>query len=164
MLMNSTAKGLAALLHQKYIVSDLFADALVSSLNTIGDTLDPDDLPDPMKFLPSREGYEVDFFRPNPARGELFKGITFIFLDEGQYNNLATPINAGMGKAVIFDSEGKTVNDLVNFAKTKGQVLLIRRNIEEGDKLCEDAAKRYDFLATRLTVDLDSHQLLRMLF
>jgi hypothetical protein len=140
---HSTAKGLAGLLHQKYIVSDLFADALESALKTIGDVLDPDELPDPMEFIPPHEGYSIDLFRQNPARSELFKGLTFIFLDEAQYNNLAIPINAGMGKAVVFDPTGKTVDDLVKFASKKGQVLLVQRSLEDGDKLCQDASKRY---------------------
>ena len=142
-LISSTAKGLAALLHQKYIVTDLFADALHSALINIGDILDPDSLPDPMEFLPPTEEYPADFLRPNPARVELFKGLTFIFLDEGQYNNLVTPINAGLGKALIFNVEGKTVEDLVKYASTKGQVLLVQRNLEGEDKICIEAARRY---------------------
>src|SRR5947207_5199899 len=127
-LIYSTAKGLAALLHQKYIVTDLFADALHSALTNIGDILDPDSLPDPIEFLPPTEDYPADFLRPNSARAELFKGLTFIFLDETQYNNLVTPINAGLGKALTFDIEGKTVEDLVKYASTKGQALLVQRN------------------------------------
>src|SRR5271170_6156592 len=139
----STAKGLAALIHQKYIVTDLFADALYSALTSIEDILDPDSLPDPMEFLPATDEYSADFLKPNPARAELFKGITFIFLDETQHRNLGATINAGLGKAVTFDVEGKTVEDLVKFGSNKGQVLLIQRNIEgQEDTLCIDAARR----------------------
>jgi Second BRCT domain on Nijmegen syndrome breakage protein len=107
------------------------------------DILDPDLLPNPAEFFPASEEYPSDLFRPVPARAEIFKNITFIFLDEGQYNALVTPINAGMGKAVVFDAEGKSVEDLVRFATAKGQKVLIRRNLEDDDKLCGDAAKRY---------------------
>lgn len=138
----NTAKGLAALIHQKYIVTDLFADALYSCLTSIDDVLDPDSLPDPMEFLPTTGEYPTELFRPDHARMELFKGITFIFLDEGQYNNLVTPINAGLGKGVVFDPEEKSVDDLVKFAKNKGQVLLIQRNLDEDDDLCIEAARR----------------------
>jgi len=77
-----------------------------------------------------------------PARAEIFHGITFIFLDEGQYNTLVTPINAGLGKAVVFDPAGKSVEDLVRYVGSKSQTILIRRNIDDGDKFCADAAKR----------------------
>lgn len=139
----STAKGLAALIHQKHIVTDLFADALYSALTSIEDILDPDSLPDPMEFLPSTDEYSADVFRPNPARAELFKGLAFIFLDEGQYNNLVAPINAGHGKAIVFDVNGKKVEDLLEFVRNKGQVLLIQRNLEEEDTFCIEAAKRF---------------------
>ena len=134
------------MIHQKYIVTDLFADALYSSLIAIGDLLDPESLPDPMEFLPPREEYPADSLRPNPERAELFKGLTFIFLDEGQYNNLVTPINAGLGKALTFDVEGKTVEDLVKFASTNGQVLLVERNLNAEDTICIEAAKQCTLL------------------
>ena len=139
----NTAKGLAALIHQKYIVTDMFADALYSSLTSIEDILDPDSLPDPMEFLPTTDEYPAELFRPHPARTELFKGLTFIFLDEGQYNNLITPINAGLGKGVVFDPQGKSVDDIVKFAKNKGQVLLIQRNLDGPDDICIEAARKY---------------------
>jgi Second BRCT domain on Nijmegen syndrome breakage protein len=123
-------------------VTDLFADALHSALESLGDVLDPDSLPDPMEFLPSSEEYSPDLFRPLPPRAEIFKGIIFIFLDEGQYSNLVTPINAGLGKALVFDPTGKTAEDLVRYVSTKGQVVLIRRNTEEEDTLCLAASKR----------------------
>ena len=139
----STAKGLAALIHQKYIVTDLFADALYSALSSIEDVLDSDLMPDPMEFLPATDEYPADRFAPNPARAELFKSLTFVFLDEKQYNNLVIPINAGLGKAVEYDPDRKTVDDLVKYASTKGQVLLVQRNTDEDDTLCIEAAKRY---------------------
>ena len=95
-----------------------------------------------MEFLPTTDEYAAEMFRPDPARTELFKGLTFIFLDEGQYNNLIIPINAGMGKGVVFDPDGKSVEDVVKFAKNKGQVLLVQRNLGEDDELCIEAAKR----------------------
>jgi hypothetical protein len=96
-----------------------------------------------MEFLPAIDEYPADFLRPNLDRAELFKGLIFIFLDEGQYNNLVTPINAGLGKALIFDVQDKTVEDLVKYASNKGQVLLVQRNMGGEDTLCIEAAKRY---------------------
>ena len=143
LLKSSTAKGLAALIHQKYIVTDLFGDSLYSALTAIEDILDPDSMPDPAEYLPITDDYPADFFKPNPGRIELFKGVTFIFLDEGQYNNLVTPISAGLGKAVIYNANGKTVDDLVKFASDKGQTLLVQRNVGDQDTFCVEASHRY---------------------
>ena len=96
-----------------------------------------------MEFLPAQDEYPPDFLRPNPERAELFKGLTFIFLGEGQYNNLVTPINAGLGKALVFDAQGKTVEDLVKYASNRGNVLFVQRNMDGGDALCINAAKRF---------------------
>jgi hypothetical protein len=139
---HSTAKGLAALIDQKYIVTELFAESLCSNLQTMGDILESDSLPDPMEFLPKDDDYARDLLSPNPARAEVFKGLTFIFLDEGQYNNLVLPINAGQGKAIVFDPTGKRVEDLVKYASNKGQVVLVQRHLDGDDDLCLDAAKR----------------------
>ena len=137
-----TTKVLTGLIQQKHIVTDLFGDALYSSLTSIGDVLDPDLLPDPMEFLPSSEDCPADAFRPNVARAEIFKNLTFIFLDQGQYDALVAPINAGLGKAVIHDPN-VNVENLVANASNKGQVVLIKRNVDD-DTLCIAAAKRYD--------------------
>lgn len=139
----STAKGLTALINQKHIVTDLFADALNSALSHIEDVLDPDSLPNPTEFRPSTDEYRPEAIDPNPARVEIFKGITFIFLDKNQYNNLVSPINAGLGKALVFDPEGKRVDDLFEFAKSKGEVLLVKRSLDGGeDTFCVDTARR----------------------
>ena len=140
---HSTAKGLAALIHQKFIVTDLFADSLYSALTSIDDILDPDSMPDPMEYLPPTDEYPAESLKPNPGRVELFKGLTFIFLDEGQYTNLVMPINAGLGKAVTFNPNGKTVEELVRFASNKGQTLLVQRNMDGEDTFCIEASKRY---------------------
>ena len=116
---------------------------MYSALTSIGDILDPDSMPDPLEYLPTTDEFPAEFLKPNPGRVELFKGFTFIFLDEVQYNNLVTPINAGLGKAVVFDPNGKTVEDLVMFASDKGQVLLVQRNMGDGDDMiCIEASKR----------------------
>jgi hypothetical protein len=67
-------------------------------------------------------------------------------LDENQYNNLVSPINAGLGKAIMFDLNERGVDDLVSFARTKGQVLLVRRSLDGEDTLCIDAARRYELV------------------
>ena len=112
-------------------------------------------MPDPMEsgFLPTLDGYPSDLLRPNPGRAELFQGITFIFLDETQYNNLVGPINTGLGKAVLFDVQGKASEDLVTYAANKGQVVLVQRNLGEEDNLCIEAAKAYVVWETPLMID-----------
>ena len=102
-------------------------------------------MPDPMEYLPT-DDYPAEFLKPNPGRIELFKGLTFIFLDEGQYSNLVMPINAGLGKAVIFKPNEKTVEELVEFASNKGQTLLMQRNMDGEDTFCIEASKRYILL------------------
>lgn len=142
-LTESTAKGLQALIHRKHIVTDLFADSLNAALSQSTDVLDPDSLPDPTEFRPTTDEYPPESMDPNPARAEIFKNITFIFLDEGQYNNLISPISAGLGKALVFDPTGKRVGDLVGFASSKGQVLLVRRSLDgTEDTLCIEAARK----------------------
>jgi hypothetical protein len=140
----------------------------------MGDILEDDSLPDPTEFLPPTEGFSPDLFRPNQARAEVFKGLTFIFMDKKQYGNLVLPINAGQGKAVQYDPTNERVEELVKFASNKGQVILIQRNFDPRDELCLDAAKQYapfyytnvrlgyesitqsDFLAPVLLVDRSS--------
>ena len=116
-------------------------------------------MPDPMEYLPTTDEYPAEFLKPNPGRIELFKGLTFIFLDEEQYSNLVTPINAGFGKAVVLDPNGKTVDELVKFASEKGQVLLVQRNLKDvDDTFCIEASKRYILFKTLLMkAGLSSH-------
>ncbi|KAF2021989.1 hypothetical protein BU24DRAFT_417631 [Aaosphaeria arxii CBS 175.79] len=40
---------------------------------------------------------------PDTSRGEVFKGLTFVFMDENQYNSLHEPITGGNGKALLFN-------------------------------------------------------------
>ena len=116
---------------------------MYSALTSIEDILDPDSMPDPLEYLPTTDEYPAEFLKPNPGRIELFKGFTFVFLDEEQYSNLVTPINAGLGKAVVFDPNGKTVEELVKFASNKGQILLVQRNTDDDDTFCVEASKQY---------------------
>jgi hypothetical protein len=117
-----------------------------------------------MEFLPAIDDYQPDFLRPNPERVELFKGITFIFLDEGQYNNLVTPINAGLGKALVFEIQGKGVEDLVKFGSNKGKVLLVQRNMDADDTICIEAAKRCVSCGDILTKDWDMKLLPKVVY
>ena len=120
----------------------MFGDALYSALSSAEDVLDDDFLPDPMEFVPTTDGYPTEIFRPNSARAELFKGLTFIFLDKKQYDSLVTPINACLGKALFYNPEGKRLDDLVNYSSSKGSVVLVERNMEQSDDLCRGASKR----------------------
>jgi len=51
----------------------------------------------------------------------------------------------------VFDPNGKTVDELVKFASDKGQVLLVQRNLKDGDDtFCIEASKRYILFKTSL--------------
>jgi Second BRCT domain on Nijmegen syndrome breakage protein len=121
-------------------VTDGFADALYSSLSSMGDILAK--LPDPMQYLPATEDYPADAFLPKEKRVEFFKGMKFVFLDEGQYNNLVKPINAGHGKAILFDPEKQKSEELGKLAGGKDQVFIIRRNFEGDDTFVLENAKK----------------------
>ncbi|KAF2110131.1 hypothetical protein BDV96DRAFT_221309 [Lophiotrema nucula] len=56
---------------------------------------------------------------PDPARAEVFSGLTFVFLDEGQYKSLHDPIAGGKGKALLFNLQPgeTTVNEYVEFVR-----------------------------------------------
>ena len=51
-----------------------------------------------------------------------------------------------LAKHLLMMLEGKTVEDLVKYASTKGQVLLVQRNLEGEDTICIEAARRYFLL------------------
>lgn len=44
-----------------------------------------------------------EMLEPDSLRSEVFSGLTFIFLNEGQYNSLLDPVTGGGGKALLFD-------------------------------------------------------------
>lgn len=129
----NTAKGLQALINGKYIVRDSYIDALVyaatpSDLENL-ESLSPleEDFyaawPDPGLHFPPAGKEPVQrpaaAFAPNPTRLYVFEGLTFVFCDAAQFENLQAPINNGHGKALLYPIEnGKTTaTELVQFMR-----------------------------------------------
>lgn len=129
----NTAKGLQALVNGKYIVSETFIDALIYATTPTdldeGESLSPleedfeNNWPDAVQHLPAKskepsERPSTDF-EPNPARGSVFEGYTFVFCDYVQFNALHDPISNGGGKALHYEPKpGKTTaEDIVRFVK-----------------------------------------------
>ena len=54
---------------------------------------------------------------PDSSRSEIFSGLIFVFMDEGQYNNLQDPIAAAGGKVLFFDVRPgeTTIEEYVEF-------------------------------------------------
>jgi hypothetical protein len=80
--------------------------------------------PDAMQFVPpvANEPVKRDasYLAPNPERTEIFYGYTFVFCMKAQYEQVQPVINAGSGKAVLYEGfqEGRTdPHDFVAFVK-----------------------------------------------
>lgn len=130
----NTAKGLQALIHAKYVVTDSFIDALVYA--TTPTNLDEDESlspleedftanwPNPFEHLPakSKEPSErpPEDYRPNSQRISVFEDYTFVFCDPTQFGQLHAPITNGGGKAVEFKVENgrTTTEDIVRYVKS----------------------------------------------
>ncbi|KAL8703840.1 MAG: hypothetical protein Q9201_002990 [Fulgogasparrea decipioides] len=129
----NTAKGLHALINGKYIVTESFIDALIyattptdldydESLSPLEEDFDKN-WPDPMQHVPpkGKEPHErpVEAFAPNPERGNVFEGYTFVFCDKGQFESLQPPITNGGGKAFLFKLKSRqtTTEELVGYVK-----------------------------------------------
>jgi hypothetical protein len=56
---------------------------------------------------------------PDTGRSEIFSGLTFVFLNEGQYTSLQEPIATGGGKSLLFDLQfgETTIEDYVEFVR-----------------------------------------------
>ena len=129
----NTAKGLQALINGKYIVDNSYLDALVYA-TTPGNFDEPESVspleedyvanwPSPREYLPppGREPGQrpSELFEPNPDRGEVFLGYTFVFCNLRQFENLQAPINNGAGKALLFTiTNGETsAQEVIRYVK-----------------------------------------------
>ena len=129
----NTAKGLQALINAQHIVTETYIDALIYA--TTPDNLDELESLSPLEedfnanwpkasdHLPpkSKEPSErpAEEFSPNPQRGNVFEGYTFVFCDATQFETLQPPITNGGGKALEFSiTPGKTTpEEVVRFVK-----------------------------------------------
>ncbi|KAF2452368.1 hypothetical protein BDY21DRAFT_425225 [Lineolata rhizophorae] len=133
----NTPKGLQALVDCKFIVTEAYIDAIVRAASTRLASPDEPDSPRPslleddyeknwpgeIPFLPERGREPVDrpaeFYRPDPARSNLFSKYIFIFRDQGQFDPLQDPINTAGGKVLLYDFRfGETaVDDFVQYVR-----------------------------------------------
>ena len=130
----NTAKGLQALINGKYIVENSYIDALVyaSTPTDLGNdaSLSPLELdfesawPDPTEHLPPAGNEPVSrpaaAFAPDPGRGNVFEGYTFVFGDSSQFENLQAAINNGQGKALFYQiKDGETTaEEIADFMRS----------------------------------------------
>ncbi|KAF2476503.1 uncharacterized protein BDR25DRAFT_339494 [Lindgomyces ingoldianus] len=94
--------------------------------------------PNEKKFIPPVSAEPIErsdeMLEPDLGRAEVFHGLSFVFLDEGQYNSLHEPIAGGGGKALLFHVRPgeTTVDEYVEFVKnTAGQ----KRRAKSNDRL-----------------------------
>ena len=80
--------------------------------------------PDPMPFVPpvANEPVKRDasYLAPKAERADIFYGFVFVFCTKTQFDQLGPVVNAGSGKAILYESfqEGKTkVEDFVTFVR-----------------------------------------------
>ncbi|KAF2790967.1 hypothetical protein K505DRAFT_73342 [Melanomma pulvis-pyrius CBS 109.77] len=127
-------KVLQGLLSGAHIVTGDYLDAIINAATGPND--------DPGAYLPSKLEEDFDtwwpkekdyippignepvgriahMLEPNPARSELFKGLSFIFFDENQYNSLHDVVSGGSGKALHFTLNygHTTIDDYVEFVR-----------------------------------------------
>ncbi|KAH7079227.1 hypothetical protein BKA63DRAFT_408921 [Paraphoma chrysanthemicola] len=77
----------------------------------------------------------ADMLVPDPSRAEVFSGLTFVFLDENQFNNLLDPISGGGGKGLLYNIKPgeTTVQEYVDYVHSVAGKK--KRNRTTGDKL-----------------------------
>ncbi|KAH8724018.1 hypothetical protein GQ44DRAFT_802793 [Phaeosphaeriaceae sp. PMI808] len=111
-------KVLSGLVAGKHVVTSDFLDSVLkasrSSLDQAGNyepaKLEEDfdawwpkekDFIPPIGAEPTARPQEM--LEPDSSRAEVFSGLTFVFLDEGQYNSLLDPIATGGGKGLFYE-------------------------------------------------------------
>ena len=113
----NTAKGLQALINGQYIVNEPYVDALVYAAlpADLGEEQNASPLeqdfdtawPKPKDFLPPAGKEPTDqpseSYWPNLQRENIFESYVFVFVDQAQYETLMPVINAGHGKALLFN-------------------------------------------------------------
>ncbi|KFX89486.1 hypothetical protein V490_06987 [Pseudogymnoascus sp. VKM F-3557] len=125
----NTSKGLQALINGKYIVDHSFIDEIVNVT-----TADPgaesaleldfdSNWPKELDHLPPKGPEQTDrpssSYSPDPARLSIFKGYTFVFYEQSQFDNLIAPITNGSGKALLHqvNPASTTTEEFVRYVK-----------------------------------------------
>jgi hypothetical protein len=142
-------KVLSGLTSAKYIVTAEFLDALLAVAapsvdeenNYLPSKLEEDFdawWPAEKEYIPPAGLEPVarpeEMLLPDSSRSEVFSGLTFVFLEEGQYNSLMDPVTGGGGKALLYNLRpGETmVEEYVDYVYS---VAGKKRRGKSGDKL-----------------------------
>ncbi|KAL5115965.1 hypothetical protein ACEQ8H_006187 [Pleosporales sp. CAS-2024a] len=111
-------KVLSGLVAAKHVVTGDFLDAVLRAAASSvegAEEYQPSKLEEDFDmWWPKEKDYAVpvgaepvarsqEMLEPDPARAEVFSGLTFVFLIESQYNSLLEPITGGGGKGLFFD-------------------------------------------------------------
>ncbi|KAH9868498.1 hypothetical protein J1614_007570 [Plenodomus biglobosus] len=143
-------KVLSGLTAAKHIVTTDFLDAVLKAATTSFDAQDtyvPSKLeedfdtwwPKEKEYIPPIGAEPVpqpqEKLEPDPSRSEVFSGLTFIFLNEGQYSSLLEPITGGGGKALLYEVRPgeTTVQEYVDYVHSVAGKK--RRTATSNDKL-----------------------------
>jgi hypothetical protein len=110
-------KVLSGLTSAKHIVTAAFLDAVLSVATTsldeeggyVPSKLEEDFdtwWPTEKDFIPAVGAEPVarpqEMLQPDASRSEVFSGLTFMFLNEGQHSSLLDPVTGGSGKALLY--------------------------------------------------------------
>jgi len=111
-------KSLQGLLAGKHVVTPAYLDALIDAATSSQD--DPENYtpsrleqdfdnwwPNAREYVPPRGAEPIarpaNLWAPDEGRSDVFSGLNFVFLDQGQYDNLADVVSSGGGKALMYD-------------------------------------------------------------
>ncbi|KNG47282.1 fha domain-containing protein [Stemphylium lycopersici] len=142
-------KVLSGLTSGKHIITAEFLDAVLQiaatsvdeAQNYVPSSLEEDFdtwWPSEKDYIPAAGAEPVarpqEMLLPDLSRSEVFSGLTFVFLNEGQYSSLLDPITGGGGKALLYDVRlgETTVEEYVDYVHS---VAGKKRRGKAGEKL-----------------------------
>ncbi|KAK4984110.1 hypothetical protein LTR50_006797 [Elasticomyces elasticus] len=131
----NTPKCLQALINGKYVVVDSYIEAIVAAAAPRTEKGEPTpslletdfdaNWPNASEFLPGVGKEPVprpaELFRPDVRRQGIFRGYTFVFLDDAQLAQLVDPVENGEGKALLYplkQGETTTTQELVDYMRS----------------------------------------------
>ncbi|KAG9189783.1 hypothetical protein G6011_06651 [Alternaria panax] len=141
-------KVLSGLTSAKHIVTTEFLDAVLGVAAPLVDQ-DNNYLPSKLEqdfdawwpaekeYIPAAGAEPVarpqEMLLPDSSRSEVFSGLTFVFLNEGQYSSLLDPVTGGSGKALLYDVRPgeTTIEEYVDYVHS---VAGKKRRGKSGDK------------------------------
>jgi hypothetical protein len=155
-------QGLRALINGAYLVTEAFAEAIISACmareDALGSPLEEDfdaNWPNAMKFVPPPGNEPVprpaEMYKPDTARKNIFSDFTFIFAVANAYELLGAAVQDGGAKALKYDvapgetsvkefvayvmrvAENKGIRSLGDIEQGKGVVFVRFRNEEHLD-------------------------------